>query len=195
MKYLLLALFAMAVFGICFLADKGFNLLRKRAEASPVVRLPLRYPVMALVLAVVAVPVGIYGFFVKNVIYVCVGLCFLAMAVWAAAHYCRTGIIYDDRAFQFRSGSVQRTFRFRDIDGQRVAIYKRSCCLVLCLGHDEVVLYSNMQGFEPFLAQAYRCWCREKGLDPEGQDWHDPADHRWFPDQLCPEDKDEVTNY
>ena len=58
-----------------------------------------------------------------------------------------------------------------------------SMALVLCLGEAEVVLYSNMQGFSPFLEAAYLAWCQAKQLDPQAQDFHNPADYRWFPDQ------------
>ena len=59
----------------------------------------------------------------------------------------------------------------------------RTVCLVLCTEEGNVVLYNNMQGFSAFLETAYTNWCRQRGLDPQAQDWHNPADHRWFPDQ------------
>ena len=87
------------------------------------------------------------------------------------------------KRFTFRRGRLRQAFQFVDISGQRVAITRRGCCLVLCLGEAEVVLYSNMQGFSPFLEAAYLAWCQAKQLDPQAQDFHNPADYRWFPDQ------------
>ena len=95
----------------------------------------------------------------------------------------RTGIDYTSDCFTFRAGSQLKTFSFSQIQGQRVAISRRTVCLVLCTEEGNVVLYSNMQGFSAFLETAYTNWCRQKGLDPQAQDWHNPADHRWFPDQ------------
>lgn len=189
MKYLLLLLFAALVFGLCFLADKGLNRLRHWAVQRPAVRLPLRYPLLSAILLLVAALAAAYGISAKSPLFGCAAALFVGVAIYSLHSYRSTRIDYTDTDFTFRSGKVRHTFRFSEIDGQRVAISKHTSCLVLCLGPDEVVLYSNMQGFSPFLEAAYRGWCQAKGLDPHAQAWHDPSDHRWFPDKPGPDDE------
>lgn len=188
MKYFFLLLFAALVFGLCFLVDKLTGRLRKKAGLSPVVRLPLRYPVAAALLTLTAVGAGIYAVVKHSGLFGGVAAVLLALAVYFLYCYGQMGIDYDEERFTFRKGKVSQKFAFGDIDGQRVAVSRRSFCLVLCLGKDEVVIYGNMQGVQPFLNTAYQGWCRAKGLDPEAQDWHNPADFRWFPDQQVEED-------
>lgn len=188
MKYFFLLLFAALVFGLCFLVDKLTGRLWEKAVRSPVVRLPLRYPVAAALLTLTGVGVGIYAVMKRSVLFGVGAAVLLALAVYFLYCYRRMGIDYDGEGFTFRKGRVSQRFAFGAIDGQRVAVSRRSFCLVLCLGRDEVVIYGNMQGVRPFLDAAYQGWCRAKGLDPAAQDWHNPADFRWFPDQQVEED-------
>ena len=188
MKYLFYLLFAGAVFGLCFLVDKGTGILRRRGANAPAVRLPLRYPLAVAGLPLVALGCCVYAWANRSWLFAAAAVCFLSVAGFVVYCYRSTRIDYDEAEFTFRRGKTQKTFRFSDIDGQRVAVSRRSCCLVLCLGRDEVVLYSNMQGFHPFLEAAFTGWCRGRGLNPAEQDWHSPANHQWFPDQ--PEQED-----
>lgn len=183
MKYLFLLLFAALVFLLCFLVDRGVGAIRRRASNAPQVRLPLRYPLTAGILIVAALGVGIYALWRRSWTFAAVALCFAGVAGYTLYCYLGTRIDYDRETFTFRSGKTERTFRFCDIDGQRVAVSKRNCCLVLCLGRDEVVLYGNMQGFHPFLEAAFEAWCLGRGVSPEEQTWRNPANHQWFPDQ------------
>lgn len=190
MKYVVLVGFMALAFGLCFLGDKAISAIVARARNRSRVMPPLRYPIMAAVLALVGGAVAWYGHSIGKPLYLVVAAVFLAVAVWSAVYYCTTGITYDDETFTFRRGKVRQTFRFDQIRGQRSDVTMKIKCLVLCVEDKDVVLYSNMQGYTPFLTQAYERWCRAKGLDPEQQDWHDPADTRWFPDEE-PEDRED----
>ena len=183
MKLLFCALFAGLIFGACFLVDRGVAALKGRVGQSGVVRMPLRYPVLAGALILGAAVLAFTAWQRKSLLYGLAAGVFAAVALYALYAYCTTGIRYGETGFTFRRGRLRRTFQFVDISGQRVAITRRGCCLVLCLGEAEVVLYSNMQGFSPFLEAAYLAWCQAKQLDPQAQDFHNPADYRWFPDQ------------
>lgn len=190
LKALFLLLFMAAVFGLCFLVDKLCARIRQRAKNAPSVRPPLRYPVLAVLLALASIGCGIYGALEKNLMFLLAAAVLLGLGVYFVIYYRSTGITYTDRDFTFRSGKTRRTFPFGDIEGQRVAVSRGSVCLVLCLGVDEVVLYSHMQGFRPFLDRAFRGWCHARGLDPAGQDWYNPENHQWFPDQPGAEKED-----
>lgn len=183
MKYVLLVLFLAAVFGLCFLADRGIGKVQAWAQRRPVVRLPLHYPVLSLLLLLAAPVSAWYGLTHAAPLFFVGAVLLAGISLYAAWTYRRTGIDYTGDHFTFRSGRQKKTFQFRQIQGQRVAISRGKSCLVLCTEEGNVVLYSNMQGFTAFLEVAYAGWCRQRGLDPQAQDWHDPQDHRWFPDQ------------
>ncbi len=193
MKYAILLGFMALAFGLCFLGDKVVTAMVNRAKNRKRVMPPLRYPVMAVVLALAGGAVAWYGLSIHKPLYMVVAAVFLAVAVWSAVYYCTTGITYDGESFTFRRGSFRKTFRFDQIRGQRSDVTMKIKCLVLCVEDQDVVLYSNMQGYVPFLTCAYESWCRAKGLDPTNQDWHDPADTRWFPEEAEEESEDEET--
>ncbi len=182
MKYAFLLLYAALIFGMCFLCDKIISALFRWAKNRKTVRLPLRYPLVSALLVLVAAGVGVYAVCSKSLLFGLAAVVFLGVAICAFCAYRSTEITYDQELFQFRKGSIQKTFYFRDIVGQRADVTRRVKCLVLCIGENDVVLYSNMQGYEPFLTTAYKSWCAARSLDPEKQDWHDPEDTRWFPD-------------
>ena len=183
MKYIWLVLFLAAVFGLCFFADRYIGKVQARAQRRPAVRLPLRYPLLCVLLLLVAPVSAWYGVTHAAPLFVAGAVLLAGISLYAAWTYHRTGIDYTSDCFTFRAGSQLKTFSFSQIQGQRVAISRRTVCLVLCTEEGNVVLYSNMQGFSAFLETAYTNWCRQKGLDPQAQVWHNPADHRWFPDQ------------
>ncbi len=183
MKYVILVAFMALAFGLCFLGDKVITIIVTRAKNRSRVMPPLRYPVLAGVLTLVAVVAAVYGFGAEKVLYLAVAAVFLAVAVWAVVYYCTTSITYDAKTFTFRRGNLRQSFRFDQIRAQRSDVTLKVKCLVLCVEDKDVVLYSNMQGYTPFLTQAWESWCKARGLDPNQQDWHDPADTRWFPDE------------
>lgn len=191
MKYVFIAIFMALVFGVLFLLDKLITALMRFAKERSQVKPPVRYPVGAVLLVLLAVGVGIYAARVKSILFAAAAVTFLGIAIWAWIYYKNTSITYNEETFCFHSGSVKKTFSFAHIDGQRVDVTRKTKCLVLCIGQDDVVLYSNMQGYEPFLRQGYLSWCKAKGLDPEAQSWHDPKQSQWFPDQQEENEKEE----
>ena len=193
MKYLVLLLFMGLCFVFCFLMDKVLSAFMARARERSQVKPPVRYPVLSVVLTLAGLGVLVYGIVKKDWRFQLISPVFLAIAVYGFWYYATTGITYEGDSFTFRLGRTCREFSFGDIRYQRVNVSKKTVCLVLRLGEadPELVLYSNMQGYEPFLRHGWLAWCQAKGLDPEDQAWHDPADHRWFPDQ--PEEPEEDT--
>lgn len=189
MKYVFLAAFAGLIFGLCFLADRLIGRVLRRCQVRSTVKPPLRYPILSGVLLAAAAGVAVYSIKADRLKYLPGAGIFLAVAVYALVYYRTTEITYDKTSFVFHRGKQKARFLFGDIQGQRADVTRRTKCLVLCIGNEQVVIYSNMQGYRPFLAQAYEGWCAAKGLDPAGQPWHDPDDTRWFPDM--PDHKEE----
>ena len=60
-KYVVLALLLAAVLGLCFLVDRGAARLQRWAQGRPVVRLPLRYPILSALLLGAVIPCAWYG--------------------------------------------------------------------------------------------------------------------------------------
>lgn len=177
-----LLLFAALVFGLCFLVDKGISALKNRVRTDMVVRMPVKYPIFAAILALTAVGAVVYAWVMKSTLMGAAAAVLLGMSIYVLVTYLNTRIDYTEDTFTFRRGREVQTFRFGDIDCQRVAINRGGCCLVLVAGKDEIVFYSNMQGFFRFLDHAFAAWCKARQLDPAEQTWHDPRDYRWFPD-------------
>lgn len=181
MKYVLLALCLASAFGLCFLADRLIARVRRMAQMRRQVRLGLRYPIGAcLLLAGAAIAVLVWRALGNGLLWAAAAL-FVCLAIYLFACYARVRITYTPEGFTFRHGRSLH-FTFDQITGQRVAIGPRSVCLVLCAGGLDLVLTDRMQGLLPFLSTAYAGWCRQKGLDPASQSWHDPDAWQWFPD-------------
>ncbi len=186
MQYLFLLFFAGLVLGLCFLIDRGIGRLHRRLAKAPVVRPPLGYPILAAVLLLAAIPVAYFSLRARQWLFFGVAAVFLLFAGYAIYLFCSAAISYTADTFTL-PGPGKKTYRYAQIQGQRVGISRRAVCLVLCLGQEEVVLRGNMLGFLPFLDVAFAGWCRQKGLDPAAQTWHDPTAYQWFPDQSPPE--------
>lgn len=181
MKYLLLALCLAAMFALCFLVDRLIARVRRMARMRHQVRLGLRYPVGGcLLLLGTAVAVLVWRVQGNDLLWAAAAL-FAGLAINLFACYARVRITYTPEGFTFHRGRSLH-FTFDQITGQRVAIGPRSVCLVLCAGGLDLVLTDQMQGLLPFLQAAYDGWCRQKGLDPASQRWHDPDAWQWFPD-------------
>lgn len=186
MQYFFLILFAGLVFGLCFLIDRGMGRLRRRLAKAPVVRPPLGYPILAAALLLAAIPVVCFSLRARQWLFLGVAALFLLFAGYAMFLFCSAAIFYTEDTFTL-PGSSKNTYRYEQIQGQRVGISRHAVCLVLCLGQEELVLRGNMLGFGSFLEAAFAGWCRQKGLDPTAQAWHDPTAYQWFPDQVPPE--------
>lgn len=188
MKYVILVIYAALIFGLCFVVDKVTGWIIRRCQERDTVKPPLRYPVLTCVLLAAAAGLVVYAIHVRKLQYLLGTGVFLAVAVYALVYYRSTEITYNKTSFVFHRGKQKARFHFADIVGQRADVTRKTKCLVLCIGDDQVVVYSNMQGYRRFLTQAYESWCQAKGLDPAAQPWHDPADTRWFPDM--PDDEE-----
>ncbi len=167
MKYVVLALLLAAVLGLCFLVDRGDagKVGPGAARRTP----PPRYPILSALLLGAVIPCAWYGIAGKAPMFLAGAVLLAGMSLYAISTYRKTGIDYTEDGFTFRAGRQTARFRYAQILGQRVSIARRSVCLVLCTEAGNVVLQNNMQGFTRFLEAAYAGWCRQKGLDPQGQ--------------------------
>lgn len=180
-------LIAWAVFGLCFLVDKGFQkAFRSKAQhrSGLAVRVSKRYGVFGVILiaiGIMAVCVGVTG---KEWVLLAGGIIVLGMGIALAVHYLSFGIFYDGESFlQSRFGKKDVVYRYADIVGQKLYMIQGGNILVeLHMKNGATVsLQSTMDGVYPFLDTAFAGWCLETHRDPQSCDFHDPSQSLWFP--------------
>lgn len=187
MQYIAVILIGAAVFGVCYLFDKGFvTLFRNKVQhrSGLAVRANKRYAVIGLVLLVL----GIAAFFrglLSNILLMVGGIVVLLIAVCLVAYYLAFGIFYDEETLLPAGfGKKYPVYRFQDIQGQKLYLIQGGTVVVelhMTDGRTVTIQTGTMEGAYPFLDHAFSAWCRQKGIDPEACEFHDPANSLWFP--------------
>lgn len=186
MQLLLTLLIAAAIFGICFLVDKGFTkAFRSKAQhrSGLAVRLDKRYGVFGVVLTVLGILAVCVGVTDGPVLLVG-GLIVLAMGLALAVYYLSFGIFYDGESFlQSRFGKSDIVRTYEEIVGQKLYLIQGGKILVELHFRDggTLSLQSTMDGVYPFLDTAFAGWCLQTNRDPQSCDFHDPSQSLWFP--------------
>jgi hypothetical protein len=186
MQFILILLIAAAIFGICYLVDRGFaKLFRSKAQhkSGMAVRANKRYGVFGTVLicmGVLAVCVGI----TDGPVLMAGGVLVLLMGAGLAIHYLSFGIFYDGESLLYaRFGKKELTYSYKEIVGQKLYLVQGGSIIVELHMADgsAVSVQSSMDGVYPFLDTAFAGWCLQKGIDPQSCDFHDPSQSLWFP--------------
>ena len=177
---------AAAVFGLCYLLDKGFQkTFRSKSQhrSGRAVRLNKTYSIIGIALSflgVCAIVTGITG----AIALLLGGIVVLIMGICLCVYHLSFGIFYDDDTFLCTTfGKQDVTYRFCDIRTQNLyTITGGSVVVELHMADGKAVsLQSTMSGAYPFLDAAFAGWCRQKGIAAENCPFHDPANHLWFP--------------
>ena len=186
MQYFAVLLVAAIVFGGCYLFDKGFEkLFRNQAQhySGLSVRLNKRYAAFGALLIALGTAALFTGLSSGPLMIVC-GSLILLMGIGLVVYYATFGIFYDEDSFILTTfGKKSNTYRYRDIKGQRLYLIQGGSVVVELHMADgrSVSLQSVMTGAYDFLDHAFDRWCRQTRCDPEGCDFHDTANHLWFP--------------
>ena len=177
---------AAAVFGLCRLVDKGFQkLFRNKAEhlSGQAVRVNKRYGVFGVILSAVGVAAIVTGTGTDRVLF-WGGIIVLLLGLSLAVYYLGFGIFYGANSFLVSTLFKKSTsYPYSAIVGQKLYLITGGNIVVELQLEDgkTVSLQSTMEGVYPFLDTAFANWCRQKGLDPESCDFHDPSKSWWFP--------------
>ena len=186
MQFVIIALIAAAIFGLCYLVDKTFTkLFRSKAQhrSGMAVRANKRYGVFGVVLSalgMLAVCVGI----TDGAVLLVGGAIVLLMGLGLAVYYLSLGIFYDGKSFLYsRFGKADVTYRYADILGQKLYLVQGGNIIIELHMADgsAVSLQSAMDGVYPFLDTAFAAWCLQTDRDPLSCDFHDPSQSLWFP--------------
>lgn len=185
MKFLIIALVAAAVFGICYLVDRSFtNSFRSKAQhlSGMAVRVSKMYGIMGIALSIIGVMAIMVG--IRNFLLLIGGVIVLGMGAAMAIYYLTRGIFYDAESFLVSGFGKKDTIHYyKDIREQRLYLVQGGNVIIeLHLADGSTVsLQSNMDGVYPFLDTAFAGWCLQTGREPQSCSFHDPNNHWWFP--------------
>ena len=185
-QFILIALVAAVIFGICYLVDKTFSkLFRSKAQhrSGKAVRANKRYGVFGVILTalgIMAICVGV----TDGPVLLWGGVFVLGMGICLAVYYLSFGIFYDGESFLLsRFGKKDETYYYKDIVGQKLYLIQGGNIVVELHMADgrAVSVQSVFDGVYPFLDTAFASWCLQTGQDPQSCDFHDPSQSLWFP--------------
>lgn len=187
MELLAVLLVAAAVFGVCFLIDKGFTkLFRSQAQhmSGLAVRLSKKYGTYGLVFFVLGIAALLTGIGENTLL--AVGGGFVAVVgVGLVVYYMTFGVFYDGDTFLLTTfGKKSKVYRYRDIQFQQLYNNYSHTVIELHLNDGRAVqLQDSMDGAYDFLDKAFAAWCTQKGIRQEDCAFHDPENSCWFPSQ------------
>lgn len=185
MQFLLILVLGGAVFGVCFLLDKGFSKCfrgKKEHRSGLAVRLSKRYSTAGILLTAAGVAAAVYGGghgWLAPVGGAVVALVGLGLVLY----YLTFGVFYDEDGFLLTTfGRRSRAYRYRDIRGQRLYQSYGNLIVELYLADGRTVqLHGAMEGMYPFLDYAFEKWLAQTGRRREECPFYDPQNSCWFP--------------
>lgn len=186
MEFILILLAAGCIFGLCYLVDRAFTkVFRSKAQhrSGLAVRASKRYGIFGVILTVLGI-LGICTGVTDGAVLLVGGIVVLLMGLGLAGHYLTFGIFYDQDSFLVsRFGKPDRTYRFGDIQGQKLYLIQGGTVMVELHMADgaTVSVQSAMEGVYPFLDAAFSGWCAQAGRTPEQCDFYNPSQSLWFP--------------
>lgn len=185
MEWIFVLLVAAAVFGICYLVDKGFTkLFRSQAQhiSGLSVRLNKKYGAFGLVLFALGVAAILAGIGSNLVLFIG-GAIVVVFGVCLVTYYMTFGVFYDEDTFLLTTfGKKSKAYRYSEIKCQQ--LYQTAGQIVIELQMEDgraVQLQSSMTDAYLFLDKAFAAWCRQKGIREEDCAFHDTDNSCWFP--------------
>ncbi len=185
MEYIFVFLVLAAVFGCCFLVDKGFTALfrsKSQHRSGKAVRQIKRYGSFGLIIAILGLCCIFAAISNTKLLYLAGGILIL-VGTSMIVYYMTFGIYYDEETFLVeRFGKKRTVYRYGQIRSQQ--LYNAGGVLVveLYLSDGQTLqLQSRMEGFLEFMDTAYDRWLEQTGRDPESCTFHDRENCCWFP--------------
>ena len=178
-------LVAAVVFGVCYLADKGFSKIfrgAKQHQSGLAVRPSKKYGAFGLILVVVGLGALFNGLDGDKVLLVG-GALVILMGIGLTVYYLTTGLFYDEDSFLYTSmGKKSLTYAYRDIQSQQLYNAQGNLVVELYMTDGKsVTVHGNLTGAFDFLDKAFYGWCSQRGITPEDCEFHDPANSCWIP--------------
>ena len=175
-----------AVFGLCFLADKGFTkLFRSKVQhkSGKSVRLSKRYGSIGIIMFAFGVAAVFMG--LNNKEWVLAGAaCLLVLGgIALVVAYMSFGIYYDeDSLILSQFGKSEQTFYFKDIRSQQLYLASGNVVVELHMADgSHFQVHTGMVGMYPFMDHAFETWLQASGRTKEDCTWYDLDNSCWFP--------------
>lgn len=187
MQWIIVLLVVAATFGCCYLLDKGFTRMFRNTDqhkSGLSVRPAKRYFLIGLGLCLLGIMAILSGISGNGKMLLYGGIAVLLFGGVVLAYYAGTGIYYNEDGFVVAAlGKKNRTYRFSDITSQSLYLIQGGAIsLELHLEQGgSISVNSVMEGMYPFLDHAFAAWCRQKEMEPENCEFHDPSQCVWFP--------------
>lgn len=178
-------LVAAAVFGLCYLVDKGFIKLFRSAPQHRTglsVRLGKRFATVGILMTVLGTAAIVTGLKEGWVLPAAGGL-LVVLGLGMLAYYLSYGVFYDEDSFLVsRFGKQTKLYHYRDIQAQQLYNAYGSVVIELQMNDDKTIqLQANMVGVYPFMDQAFEGWLKQTGRKKENCTFYDPDNSCWFP--------------
>ena len=187
MEFVAVILIAAAVFGLCFLVDKGFTRVfrgKTQHKSGLAVKLNKRYGSIGILLMVLGIAAIFAGIRSKDGwVLPAGGGIIVAVGIGLVVHYLSFGIFYDEDAFIVsRFGKNNVTYAYKDITAQQLYNNQGRILVELHLSDGETLqLQNTMTGMHAFLDYAFVAWCKQSGRKQEDCQFYNPANSCWFP--------------
>lgn len=174
-----------AVFGICYLIDKGFTKLfrgKVQHNTGKSVRLNKKFGSIGLIVAVVGVA-GIFAGIAENWLLTVGGCLLVVVGIGLIVYYMSFGVYYDHDSFILSTfGKKCATYYFRDITSQQLYTSGAGTLIELYLRDGRTLqLQPGMTGVDHFMDHAFSAWLQQTGRKIENCDFYDPDNSCWFP--------------
>ena len=185
MELTAIILVAAAVFGLCFMVDKGFSKAfrsKEQHKSGLSVRLSKRYGSIGVVILFLGIAAVITGIPESLLLMVCGGLLVVG-GICLVVYYLTYTLFYDDDAFVYTSfGKKSKVYAYKDIKTQQLYNNYGATIIELHMTDGNAVqLQSGMDGVYPFLDKAFARWLVQSGRSEEDCPFHDPQNSCWFP--------------
>lgn len=175
-----------AVFGLCYLVDKGFTKVFRgtvQHQSGKSVRLSKRYGSIGIVMFAFGTAAIFMG--INNAEWVLVaGAAVLVLGgIALVVYYMSFGIYYDEDSFIYSSfGKPSVTYYFKNIRAQQLYLASGNVVVELHMvdgSHFQV--HTGMTGMDAFMDHAFDAWLELTGKSQEDCTWYDPDNSCWFP--------------
>ena len=185
MKIVPVIIIAAAVFGVCFLADKGFSkLFRSQAQHASglAVRLNKRYGSIGLLLVVLGLA-AIFTGLPADWVLIVGGAVVVLMGIALVVYYMNYGVFYNEDSFLFmRLGKPNVTYYYKDITAQQLYNNQGHLLIELHMADGNTIqLQSTMNGCYAFMDYAFFAWLKQTGRTEADCPFYDPRNSCWFP--------------
>ena len=185
MEYVAFFILIGAVFGLCFLADKGLGKLfrgKKQHRSGLKVKPNKRYATLGVIFGALGAA-AMLNLKTQGWVLFGAGALLVLAAVGLLSYYLTFGVYYDADSFLVsRFGKRSIVYEYKQIKGQQLYTGMGNVMIELHMDDGKTVnLQASMVGVYPFMDKAFYNWLRQTGREQTDCPFFDPQNSCWFP--------------